>query len=248
MEMKKTFLVVMLTAAVCPGLLQATPASYVGKLACWGTSADGSLSVSSVGPYAGWLSSITSVGWQVDNIATPGLWHYTYTIKVHGGGDLSTDIQCVIIETTPTFSWDNLDSVATTPAGWLSSTQIDTFKRSENVDLPSNVYGIMFCTRAVDPTTLTISFDSDRAPVWGDMYARSFTFDGQYNTLYNSGWEYNTDDNDPTDPPSNGSILDHVLVPGSQSTGHGEIPAPGAMLLGTVGATLVGWLGRKRRL
>ncbi|HNS19612.1 MAG TPA: hypothetical protein PKH24_03895 [Sedimentisphaerales bacterium] len=244
MRLSRTLLVVMLAAVFCPGLLQAAPISYVGKLAYGGAGADGVLNVNSVGPYAGWLSTITSVSWRVDNMTTPGLWHYEYTITVCDGGDLSTDIRCVILETSSTFTWSDLSVVSSSPTDWLASTEIGTYSPWQNQNLPSSVYGIMFCTSAVDPKTLKISFDSDRGPVWGDIYVRSFTFDGQYNTLNNAGWEYGVDDNDPTDPASDGSILNHVLVPDSETA----IPVPGAILLGAFGAALTGCLRRRRTI
>ncbi|MEN6576309.1 MAG: hypothetical protein ABFD90_08200 [Phycisphaerales bacterium] len=246
--MKRTLLVIMLTAAMCPGLLWAAPVSYMGKLAYGGTGADGTLIVNSVGPQAGWLSPITSVSWQVDNTTTPGLWHYEYTITVRDGGDLSTDIQCVILETSSTFSWNDLDSVSSTPADWIADVEIGSFSWSHNRNLPSSVYGVLFGTAVVDPTTLTIGFDSDRMPVWGDLYARSFAVNGSYNTLANAGWESVIDDIDPTTPASDGSILDHILVPDSVGTQDVEVPAPGAILLATLGTSLAGWLRCRRWL
>lgn len=245
--MKRTLLIVLLTVVVCPGLIHAVPVSYMGKLAYGGAGANGNLSVNSVGPDAGWLSPTTSVSWRVDNTTTPGLWRYEYTIAVRDGGNLSTDIQCVILETSATFSWDDLKSVGSTPADWIAGVEVNSFKTWENRNLPSNVYGILFSTATVDPTTLTIRFDSDRTPVWGDIYARSFTYAGSYNTLTNAGWEPFLDDNDPTDPPANGSILNHILVPDTKSIPH-MVPVPGAALLATLGVSLAGRLRLKRWL
>jgi len=203
MNMKRILLVVIVATIVCPGPLDAASVSYIGKLAYGGGGADGNLSVNSIGPDRGWLYQITSIAWQIDSTDTPGIWHYQYKITVPNGGDLSTDIQCMIVETSPTFSWDSimLDTLTSTPADWLVKTEIDSFSPWANQKLPSSVYGIMFRTVAVDPKTLTIGFSSNRAPVWGDVYVRSFVLDGKYNTFHNEGWERFMDDNDPTDPP-----------------------------------------------
>ncbi len=239
--MNKTLLVAVLIAGLCPRLLQAAPTSYTGTLTWTNDALNTPLSVNSVGADAGWFSSDTSVSWTVDNTTTPGLWHYEYTITVRDGGTLSTDIQCVILETSPTFFWDNLISTSTAPADWLASVDIGSFSRWDNQNLPSDsIYGVMFCTSTVDPTTLTISFDSDREPVWGDIYVRSFTDNGSYNTLSNRGGP----DTDPDDAASSGSVKNHLLVPDTVGT----VPAPGAVLLSTLGVSLTQWLRWRRRL
>ena len=244
--MKATLLVVVLAATLCPGLLHATPVSYMGKLTNYlGTGGNGNITVISIGGDERWSSSAAAISWKVGNTA-PGLWHYEYTITVRDGGTLATDIQCVILETSSTFGWENLDSVGTTPADWLAGVTIDSFSRSKIQNLPSDVYGIMFCTTAVDPTTLTIRFDSDREPVWGDIYVRSFTFDGSYNTMHNAGWT--STDMDPNDPASDGSIRSHVLVPDTAGSSDGRVPVPAAALLGALGVAITGWLQGRRRL
>jgi hypothetical protein len=243
--MKTMLLVVVLAAASCPGLLHATPASYGGSLH-WTGGIGNPLIVNSVGEDAGWLSTDTTISWTVDNTTTPGLWHYEYTITVRDGGTLATDIQCVILETSSTFGWENLDSVGTTPADWLAGVTIDSFSRSKIQNLPSDVYGIMFCTAAVDPTTLTIRFDSDREPVWGDIYVRSFTYDGSYNTMHNAGWMWT--DMDPNAPASSGSVENHLLVPDTGPGSDGRVPVPAAARLGALGVALSGWLQGRRRL
>lgn len=248
--MKRILVVLVLFGAVCVSPLQAAPVSYIGTLAGLGGSGDGDLFITSSGPGMGWVSPNSSLSWQVDNTTTPGKWHYRYTISVPDASARWEDIQRVIVEASngtrgPMFTSADLFSPASTPAAWLQTVDVGLHGPSGNPNLPRNVYGIMFSTADVDPTNLTISFDSTRAPVWGDIYARSYVVDGQFNSLCNWGLmripEY-----DPLDAPGSGSILDHVLVPDSVSIP--PVPAPGAVLLGTLGVSMAGWLRRKRRL
>ena len=58
--------------------------------------------------------------------------------------------------------------------------------------MPGPVHGIKFeAAGGADLTTATLSFDSDRVPVWGDFYAK-----GGQGTLWNTGFLTA----DPTDP------------------------------------------------
>jgi hypothetical protein len=210
-----------------------------------GGTGDGALFVS-----GDWLSSQTMLSWKVDNITTPGKWRYEYTITVPPYGGWWSDIQCVIIEASngssgPAFTIANLSSATSSPADWIQSTEVGLHSPADNPNLPRNLYGIEFCTVDIDPKELTIRFDTDRAPVWGDFYARSYVFEGEFSSLCNWGL-MGMPETDPSDAPCNGSILNHVLVPDSVSIV--AVPVPGALLLGALGASLTGWLRHNRRL
>lgn len=245
---RKALLVLIVVGTVWTASLQAAPLSYVGKLAYAEGSADGILFVTGFN----WLSSETTLSWKVDNTTTSGMWHYEYTLHVPDKGGLAADIQRVIIEASdgssgPAFTIADLHSLASSPDGWIQGLDVGLHTPSDNPNLPRNLYGIELTTANIDPKTLTVSFDTDRAPVWGDFYARSYVVDGDFCALYNYGL-FNTPESDPSDPPSDGSVRHHVLVPDSVSTSVSTVPAPAAMLLVALGVPLAGWLGRGRRL
>lgn len=245
--MRKGLLVFVAVGAVCAGSLQAASISYIGKLTGLGGSGDGSLFVTGFN----WVSSETSLSWKVDNTTTPGMWHYEYTLNVPNKGGQAADIQRVIIEASdgssgPAFTSENLHSATSSPADWIQSVEVGLQRPSDNPNLPRNLYGIELTTINIDPKLLTISFDTDRTPVWGDFYARSYVVNGDFCAFYNWGL-LKTPESDPTDAPGNGSIRDHVLVPDSTSI-VAVVPAPAAMLLGVLGVPLAGWLKRAQRL
>lgn len=247
--MRQTLLIFMVIAGACVGSLQAASVSYVGSLAYAGTGGSGDNELFVTG--SDWICGRTTLSWKVDNTTTPGMWHYEYTLIVPNKAAVRSDIFSVIIEASngssgPMFTRPDLVSPASSPSDWLQSLNVGEHFPADNPNLPKILYGIEFSTRIVDPTTLTISFDTSRQPVWGDLYARSFTVNGDFNAFYNTGLEFIGPDTDPSDPASNGSIDNHVLVPDSVPTP--SVPAPAAVLLGAMGASLTGLLRRRRWL
>jgi hypothetical protein len=120
--------------------------------------------------------------------------------------------------------------------------------------MPEDIIGIRFNPpEGTSPFSMTWSFWTNRAPVWGDFFAK----DGGSNVGYNYNKDAydvehgfldldnnNTvrDDPDPAVAPSNGSVDSHILRPDSL------VPEPCALgMLATVAAGLMICLLRRRR-
>lgn len=186
----------------------------------------------------GWSDSDTKLSWVVDNETTPGLWHYSYTLTVRKPSTSHMIIEVSDGDPGPAFTFANLFSPETDPAGWIQgSGEIKTYGPGpSNPGIPGTMYGIKF-DGTQDARIVTLEFDSDRVPVWGDFYAKG----GSDSALFNEGFTAN--DVDPTAPAASGSYQHHVLVPDTTTV---NVPTPGAILLGGFGAGLLGLL-RKRR-
>jgi hypothetical protein len=172
----------------------------------------------------------------VDNTTTPGKWHYSYNLVVP-----SKDISHMIIEASNgnnPFTISNFFSPSSNPTGWIDSIEIQNFSPGGSTPyMPEAMYGIKF-EAGRDATNVTVAFDSDRAPVWGDFYSKDGrTPCAEWCSLYNTG--FTLGDYDPLAAPANGSLQYHLLVPDSY------IPAPGAVILVCIGTAITGAIRRK---
>ena len=157
-----------------------------------------------------------TISWQVywDN----DLWHYRYELTSTG-----KDISHFIIEVSPSFSSEDILNCS-----WdYSYVEIDTFtdgQGNSNPNIPGPIYGIKFDGYGPDSEYWVISFDSRRAPVWGDFYAKDGVSQG---VGVNAAWNEGFLRDDPTAPPSNDTIDNHILRPDTVT----EIPEPSGFLV-----------------
>lgn len=169
----------------------------------------------------------TSLTWIVSQNAN-GSWHYVYNFNAPIG-----DVTAMIIGVSPNFTTADVSNLT----GTFQNFTVGTFGISpEYPSIPGSIYGLQVFN-AEGGTSVSAAFDSDRAPVWQDFYAKDGKVQGVAVAAFNSGFL----NPNPVNPPANGSIENHILGPDTA-----PIPEPSALALIPVG--LMPLLSIRRRL
>lgn len=221
----------------------ASAVSYSGSLAYSNLTSYGFYAENDHPQNNGWEDS-SVLNWTVSNEqsgAPEGFdWFYSYKITVADFAPVRW-----VIETGNEFTASNidLDSIKIYDSN-NSLITYDPYSKisfgafSADTDgislMPAERYGMFWAdtgTGGNNSQSTTITFWSDVAPAWGDLYANC---GGNGNRGWNSGFEIDN----PLDAASDGSVDNHVLTPG-------VIPEPaGVFMISFVLATAL-WIRRR---
>lgn len=221
----------------------ASAASYSGSLSYIDSTSHGFYAENDHPQDNGWQTS-SALSWTVSNEesgAPDGFdWFYSYEITVDNFAPVRW-----VIETGNDFTASNIDltsvkiydsdnsQITYDPSSKIS---FGTFSAdTEGISgMPTGRYGMFWDdtgTGGNNSQSTTITFWSDVAPVWGDLYSNC---GGNGNRGWNSGFE--TDN--PLDAAADGTIQNHVLTPG-------VIPEPSGVLMASAVLAAAFWIRRR---
>ncbi len=170
-----------------------------------------------------WDSPDTEIEWLVTQ-SVDLTWHYKYTFEVP-----AKDLGHIIFQVSPDFTLADFLSPGTP--------DLKTFSPEDpgksNPGLPGDIYGLKFEGGGL---VNTIEFDSTRAPMWGDFYAKGGKDEKGTVDLYAYNTNFGVDEN---------TTLFKIAVPDTD-TDSVVVPLPGAVLLSLLGLSAAGLRLRRR--
>jgi hypothetical protein len=209
--MKKRVLVLALLFGISPALvfadsLPVDAANLVGVRTT--PAANGVIGLQSWAPTEGGFR----IAWNIS--FSSGLWHYTYNLTDLDGTPLDQELSHWLLEVSSNFTTANIVNNSHTY-------ELNTYNAGpSNPNLPGPIYGLKF-----ESSGPAFSFDSDRAPMWGDFYAISGHNTDPPTSAWNTGFG--------TDPASGTSTFTNwIAVPNTTTT---AIPEPSSVLLVAAG-------------
>ncbi len=255
--MKKTILIAI---AVCcfalPASVMATPVGSGDWADSRSTGTDGG--VDGYGGWSGELNNGFQISWVItEDVDTYYSYHYEYTISGIGGGDLSKSLSHFNLEVTNPAEPDDFDNFFTSdydpfldPPTGLGLTIVKEPATLDpdagNPSMPESMYGIKFDDIGViskepkvsiDVLQYTFSFDTWRAPVWGDFYAKDGKDGGDETYAYNTGFGM-----DPPTDSITGDFTNWIARPNGDTV---SVPEPSMLVL--IGTCFVGLVGLRNR-
>ncbi|MDP1835652.1 MAG: PEP-CTERM sorting domain-containing protein [Chlamydiales bacterium] len=172
------------------------------------------------------------VSWNITQ--TGNVFHYAYDITVP-----SKNISHTILELSDNINKDNISSLIYNfkVNGSSKSTPTPTlFKPTDpgnsNPGLPGGIYGIKI---DMTSTTQKVTFDSLRAPMWGDIYSKDGVSSGQFVYAFNKGFGLD---------PTGSDFSKWIAVPDTKQI---KVPEPATYLLMLSGLTLAAFKLRSKR-
>jgi hypothetical protein len=158
-----------------------------------------------------WANTSCVLSWIVSFDSATNYWTYQYTFTTDGKPGISH----VITEVSETFDEENVEDGTT--ASYELGTYLPT--NPSNPGIPGSLYGMKFNVPAESDGTLYVwTIVTDRAPIWGDFYAKGGSDTYAYNTQFGVANDSPVEDNP--------NLIGWAVVPDTVTT----IPEPSTLI------------------